>query len=464
MATPGVIEKLVAEVGFSINSKDIDVFTEKLKAAKTSINKMAAAGTVLLATLGAITRSFAVNATATAKIAERANLSVRDYQKLAAAVEIGGESVNGLTSSLQSLADVTRDLSISAALNPSGAAGLRKLGVGIRTVTGELKTSDKLFLDIVRSANRLPDALARASLKDLGIDDALARFILIEGPEGIQRLIAEAEKTSIFFDDDQVKGAREFSKELRTLRLNLSGLKNSIGAVVTPKAIGLLKWFDGITKGIKAFIDSNPQTTFYAIATALGFLSVIITTRLVHGAIFFAITAIKQLAAALVLLTLNPVGIAFTAGIIGISLILADLLGLFNEGESYIKNFFGSFIDNAILAFKVIKEIRDNIAEVFSAFDIKSKIGEVFADNPVLNFFGKNFSKIGFGNNNSAIAPSITNSRSIENSSTSNASTNNVVITINTNEAAQDIVDELESLGVIANRTAFDNFSSPVVR
>ena len=55
----GVIERLVAQLGFEIDDKDLNTFNESLADATQAINRIAAAGAVLVASTGAMVRSLA---------------------------------------------------------------------------------------------------------------------------------------------------------------------------------------------------------------------------------------------------------------------------------------------------------------------------------------------------------------------------------------------------------------------
>jgi hypothetical protein len=71
-------------------------------------------------------------------------------------------------------------------------------------------------------------------------------------------------------------------------------------------------------------------------------------------------------------------------------------------------------------------------------------------------------------------APNLSDIKNIQNGNVSNVNntsssanstiTNNVSVNINTTESAQEVTNELEKIGVIANRNAFDNFNTAVIR
>jgi hypothetical protein len=379
----GIIERLVAELSFQVNDKQLEKFNDKLESTKINFKKIGAAATVLTASITAVGRSFSQNAFNVAKISDRANIETKNYQNLAAALEIGGESARSLDSALVSLADISRDVSISAGLNPRGAAGLARLQINIRDLNGELKTSDRLLLDVANRIQKLPDALARLALSDLGIDDSLGQFIRNEGVEGLSQRIEESRASVRFFTESEIESAKQLNKQYELLKKNLSSLKDTVGSLVTPGLTKILEGLNAVTTNVRNAIDAL-RSLFTLLPDLFSFLN-------------------------------------------------ADFTKFASSVTDTLKNLVPDFIkSDSAPSERVLPDLINQRAPNLS--DIK-------------NIQNGNVSNV---NNTS--------------SSANSTITNNVSVNINTTESAQEVTNELEKIGVIANRNAFDNFNTAVIR
>lgn len=251
MATQ-IIEKLVAELGFQINDKQLNTFDEKLKNIQTSMKRIAGVGTLVISAIAGITKASANSAERIVKTSDRVNIATKDYQTLSNAITLAGESTSSLDSALDSLSKKAKD----ARIGDKGAiAGFKLLSITGRELNEELTSSDKLLFRVAEQLKNLKDnTLRRQVLTNLGIDETFGKF-LEKGEENLKSFIKEAEKTTFIFDDEAIKRLDDVNKGYRDLAANVKSLRDQLAVELAPAASRFLDILNSIAGSAREIIS-----------------------------------------------------------------------------------------------------------------------------------------------------------------------------------------------------------------
>lgn len=194
----------------------------------------------------ALAKSTANAGSAVADSAKRAGVGVTLWQEYAHAAEQSGVSLEQLEKSFIKL----QDISVKAARGDKSQAGLLKsLGIDPKTVNGEVKTADTLFLELADKLKAFEDigqgAKAPQALKSLLGDEGVKLLPMLgEGRDALIALRQEAHEFDMFSKEDTQR-ASEFNNSLAKTQKALMGIGVTVGRKITPE---LTKLFDKLTE------------------------------------------------------------------------------------------------------------------------------------------------------------------------------------------------------------------------
>ncbi len=231
-------------------------------AAVTAAALGAAAAIKLVATSGA------QNAADAKRAAAGLNLTIEEYTRLKFAAEQSGLSVMDFQNALSMLntkvagsADKVKKLTNEISLQPdkwaaaleimlttpnalkkttdasdSASKALKKLGVSLLLTGGGRSTND-ILLELAEGFKNFPDGVKEAGLAAALFGDQLARKLLPFlnlGKEGIQDLMAEADRLGVTLTKEQGEIGELFTSAQGRLSKAIKGLKDEIGLLFAP--------------------------------------------------------------------------------------------------------------------------------------------------------------------------------------------------------------------------------------
>jgi hypothetical protein len=199
------------------------------------------------------------------KSAQRAGVGIETWQEYAHAASLAGLDQEKLMKGFI----VLQDTAIKAAQGDKTKAGaLKLLGIDPKTVKGEIKNADTLFLELADKVKALRDAGQGAKAVNvltgmLGEEGKAFVPMLAAGREGLLAAREEAHRLGIVLSAEDGSAAEEFNKSFSRLGAAVKGLGFGIGRDLLPpvtKFIGkLAEWIAAqrgiVSGGLKEWLD-----------------------------------------------------------------------------------------------------------------------------------------------------------------------------------------------------------------
>jgi hypothetical protein len=188
------------------------------------------------------TVDFAKAADEAAKFSKSIGITMEAYQGLTFAAKLNGATQENINKALPQLAKRAAE---AADGMKKQARGFRRLGVSVKDASGNLKSADRLFLEVADGMVNLKDKGRRTQIAmDLfGRTGATLMPTFLQGAKGIKKAMLEAKKLGIVMTATQAKIAEDFNDELLRTKAVLKGVRNQIAVRLLP----------AITKNLKAF-------------------------------------------------------------------------------------------------------------------------------------------------------------------------------------------------------------------
>lgn len=167
------------------------------------------------------------------KASLRTGIEVENLQRLEYAAGQSGVSLETVEKSAKKLNDRMGELSEG---NQTTAGMFEKLGVSVYNADGSMRDSNDVFNDTLSSLAEMGDtAEATAIGTDLfGKAYVDMKPLLAAGADGIQELKDRADELGIVMSGDAVSAGVKFGDTVADIKSSLGGLKNTVGAAVTP--------------------------------------------------------------------------------------------------------------------------------------------------------------------------------------------------------------------------------------
>lgn len=170
-------------------------------------------------------------------LSKRLGMSARAVSNWQGAADMAGGSAQGMASSMTSLHQsmvsmvTTGDTSIMPFLNG--------MGVTVTDVNGNLRSMDKVFLDLTSSLSRMERGQAFMFGRGLGLDDGTINM-LVQGRKEVERQLA-LQKSVAVSSEKELALSRKFN-ELRALAMKqIEGIKNTLSNFLMPYFIKMLE-------------------------------------------------------------------------------------------------------------------------------------------------------------------------------------------------------------------------------
>ena len=183
-----------------------------------------------------------VSNAAVGRLARTMDLAPRELARWRNAFYLGGGSVDGITSSLQSLTGEIQQFQLTG--QSSLLPYLYQLGVGFTDNDGKIKTSTQLLLDVADALHRMDPARAAEFGKALHLDNDSINTI-IRGRAALSDLLDEADRLNRITDAD-VAAAERLQRAWRRSELSTQSWGHALLTDLTPGLETGLGWIDKI--------------------------------------------------------------------------------------------------------------------------------------------------------------------------------------------------------------------------
>ena len=167
------------------------------------------------------------------KASLRTGIEVENLQRLNYAAGQSGVSLGSLEKASKKLNDRMSELSEG---NETTSKMFEKVGVSVKNADGTLRSSNDVFDDTLMKLAEMGDTAEATALgTDLfGKAYTDMKPLLAAGADGIQELKNRADELGIVMSGDAVSASVKFGDTVADIKSSLGGLKNTLGAAVTP--------------------------------------------------------------------------------------------------------------------------------------------------------------------------------------------------------------------------------------
>lgn len=319
-----VVSELVTKFKFDGSINPLNNFNKGLNLSVVKMVTFVGAITAVGVAFGKMVHNTLSEADALVQLSKTTGVAINDIQSLSFAASVSGSSIKAMEGSIASLSKKIGEASLN------GSSEFQRIGVAVRTSTGEIRKADDVLLDIADrfKALNLTMSQQQSLASSLGIDASLVQ-LLSKSTDEIDRLRGRAEKFGLLSkkNADQIAN---YNDGMAELRFRFLAFKQAISIQVLPTVFKLWEGLDilgvGISRVGNFFIDFIKENKGLA---------------LLLGVITSAFIAIN-----------TPI-VAITIGIGALLTIFDDLIVAFKGGDSIIKKWVAPFFDLE----KVLKKI-----------------------------------------------------------------------------------------------------------
>jgi hypothetical protein len=242
-------------------------------------------------------------------------LSTDSLQKLESVSAVAGVNFEGLTGVITKFTNRIPSFEEGTSV---AAESFNKLGVNLRDANGELRSTEELFPELVKSLQNIENVTERNSLAQQVFGRSLQDLAPILGltNEEFDKIQQNAVEAGTVLSVDALKAANDFRVELDLLKLEISKNVAAIGIDLIPllkqTLIPILKSTLAVGKRVVEFFSNLPTGIQKTIVVIAGLAAAIGPLLLAFGGIVSSIGSIKLAIAAA-----TPALLAIKAAFIG---------------------------------------------------------------------------------------------------------------------------------------------------
>lgn len=286
----GKVEELAGEMGIKLPPQASNALKAIQGLSTGSVTAFAAIGAAVTAVVAAI-KALHENTVQVAHDVDEmitesmvTGLSTQTIQQFKYAENLIDVSYQTITSSLTKL---TRSMASARDGNAATADTFKALGVSITDASGNLRSSEDVFYDVVDALGQVDNATERDALamEILGKSAQDLNPLIIQGSDALRELGEEAQETGYVLDESQIKKLEEVDDAYQRSQLQIEALKKELAADFAPASreamelfVKAVKWASemlhdsGIITGLAAILESIGgiiETTLHLITDVL---------------------------------------------------------------------------------------------------------------------------------------------------------------------------------------------------
>ena len=300
----GVRDKL--DAGLKAAAAKMNAVGKKFATSGAAISGVGAA---ITGSLAAVTASFASAGDSIDKASKRTGVSAEAFSQMVFAAEQSGAGAAQLEKAFFGLSRSMEGLSRN-----QGAVVAAYKAIGLSQKDMEGLSPEQAMLKTADALSKIEDAGLRGAYAQqiFGRSGRELMPMLLEGADGIQALMKEADALGRTMSGKDAVAAAEYVDAMNRLKSVVVGVKNQIGAALAPALTELGNTFVAISKPVREFIQQNREMILFVAlgGAALLSLGAAITTA---GFAFMGIGAALGAVASAIAFIVSPVGIAIAA-------------------------------------------------------------------------------------------------------------------------------------------------------
>lgn len=412
-----VVNELVTKFTFKGSLKPLSNFQAGLKSSIISIGKYGAALTALTTITAVWANSTLRGAEALVRLSQDTDISIEKLQKMQLITAQSGVSADKFEQSITSLSSKIGDAATQ------GSDDFNRLGISVRDAEGNIKSADKILLELTSTFKTLSKEQKLSFSDKLGIDKNIIKAFGKSNSE-LKKLMETSDKFGLL-TEKQTKQLDNYYASVETLKFGFTAVGRQIALKFAP-ILGDLS--EGITDFLAEF-----GTTFGhvfaefidGIGNLFGAFNKLIKATIGWKPILIGIGAAIAIAFPFTLIV---------AGVTGLLLVVEDLITAFSGGKSVIASFFKDAFN-----IDIVEALTDAFSLWIGIFDgIKAVISDIInliSGSGLFKAVGGFFDSVGgfFGGNDSMqpLAVGSTNNTSTQNM------VNDIKIEVKTNDPMQ---------------------------
>lgn len=217
-----------------------------------------------------MTKQMAADADETITESMVTGLSTQTIQQFKYAENLIDVSYSTITSSLTKL---TRSMASARDGNAATADTFKALGVSITDASGNLRSSEDVFFDVVDALGQVDNATERDALamEILGKSAQDLNPLIIQGSETLRGFAEEAENAGYVLGESQIKKLGEVDDAYQRSQLQVEALKKELAADFAPASREAMELFAKAVKWASDMLhDSGIITGLAAILESIG--------------------------------------------------------------------------------------------------------------------------------------------------------------------------------------------------
>ena len=345
--------KKVGNVNLRAASEQFKQYGNQLTAAGNAMMGLSTAAAAVDAAIGALTVKSAKWADDINTMSKIYGISTNELQKYSVAADLVDVSVETIAGSQRKLTKA-----MSSAKDGTGATAdaFKALGVDILDSNGQLRESDAVWQDVIKSLGEIENETERDALamQLLGRSAQELNPLIEDGGETYKNVAETLKKYNLdFISEEDLANANKFNDELDTIKAIGLVAFQSIGTQLAGYLAPALEKVVGWVGKFAEWLGNLDPRVVTIIATIAGVVAVIGPLLLILGKVAFAISSIMSLMS-----VIGP-GIAALAGPIGIAIaaiaaIIAIGVALYKNWDT-IKEKLGVLKDFIIKAWDAVK-------------------------------------------------------------------------------------------------------------
>lgn len=231
------------EVTISGNSAGLDQALNKAQGSLARFAKSAAAGIAGALSAGAFVaagRAAIDYADNIGKMAQKIGMTTEELSKLNYAAKLSDVSLSELQVGIQQLSKNME----------AGSEGLAALGISATDASGNLRSTNEVFLDVAEAIASLEDGAGKTAImmNIFGRSGAQLIPMMNAGRNGLAAMANEAQNLGVVISQETSKSAEQFNDNLTRLSEVMNGLTQSVLAPLLPKLIDLSEIFLDLIK------------------------------------------------------------------------------------------------------------------------------------------------------------------------------------------------------------------------
>jgi hypothetical protein len=326
------VRELVVKFGFEVDDEPLRRMEQGISDIKTALFAVGTAAAAGAAALFGLAKTTAAYGERTHNLAQSVGITTESLQRLTHAANLNGASAEILGVSLR---QISRAAFMAKTGSKEATEAFGALGVSVMDSSGNLKTADRLMLEVSDKFAKMPQGTNKSALAMRLFGESGTRMIrmLNQGSAAIQGLGDEAAAFGAIMDDKAIEQSLAFNDEITRLTETVFGLGRSIGMGLIPPITEIVteirKWMlanrDLLKTRIQQFIEVTTKflSWFLRVAKSVWLVlkAMIETTDRLTKSLGGIVGVLKGLAAVAGLFILGKLGMALAAVVKGFLLI-----------------------------------------------------------------------------------------------------------------------------------------------